>query len=78
MSIESPENIWLKLEFEKEHKERVDSNNLDPGLGGNYFDPEGYAEVSQLRRGEEASFRVKDVGIFPYAVDDRQDAWWTV
>ncbi len=66
---QTPENIWLKLEFEKEHKERVDSNNLDPGMGGNYFDPEGYAEVSQLRRGEEASFRVKDVGVFPYAVD---------
>ena len=31
---ESPENIWLKLEFEKaDHKERVDSNNLDPGAG---------------------------------------------
>jgi hypothetical protein len=68
---ESPENIWRKLEFEKaDHKERVDSNNPDPGMGGNFFDQEGYAEVSHLRRGEEATFRLKDVGIFPYAVDD--------
>ena len=68
---ESPENIWRKLEFEKaDHKERVDSNNPDPGVGGHYFDQEGYAQVSQLRRGEEASFRLKDVGIFPYVVDD--------
>ncbi len=67
---DSPLNIWLKLEFQKEHKEKVDSSNLDPGLGGNFFDPEGYAEVSQLRAGEEAAIRVKDVGIFPYFGDD--------
>jgi hypothetical protein len=71
---ESPQNIWLKLEFQKEHKEKVDSSNLDPGLGGNFFDPEGYAEVSQLRAGGDASFRVKDVGLFPYFgdADDRR------
>ena len=66
-----PENIWQKLEFEKEHKERVDSNNLDPGISGNYFDPEGYAEVSRLRNVEkEASFRVNDIGVFPYGYDE--------
>ncbi len=64
-----PENTWLKLEFEKAHKERVDSNNLDPGLSGNYFDPEGYAEVTRLRNGEEAKFRVNDIGLFPYGYD---------
>jgi hypothetical protein len=61
-----PENLWVKLEFLKDHKERVDSNNLDPGLGGNYFDPEGYAEITRLRRGSEAEFKKSDVGIFPY------------
>ncbi|MHB9064325.1 MAG: hypothetical protein ACYC4B_11065 [Pirellulaceae bacterium] len=66
---ESPQNIWLKLEFEKAHTVRVDSNNPDPGMGGNYFDAEGYAEASQLRRGEEASFQVNDVGVFPYVAE---------
>ncbi len=66
-----PENIWQKLEFDKEHKERVDSNNLDPGITGNFFDPEGYAEVTQLRNVDsEASFRVNDIGIFPYGYDE--------
>lgn len=66
----APQNIWLKLEFQKEHKEKVDSSNLDPGLGGNFFDPEGYAEVSQLRAGVEAAIRTKDVGLFPYIADE--------
>ena len=66
---QSPDNIWRKLEFEKAHKERVDSNNLDPGLTGNYFDPEGYAEVTRLRSGGEASFRENDIGLFPYCYD---------
>ncbi len=65
-----PENIWQKLEFEKDHKERVDSNNLDPGISGNFFDPEGYAEVSQLKSGGEATFRVNDIGVFPYGFDE--------
>jgi hypothetical protein len=69
---QSPENIWLKLEFQKDHKERVDSSNPDAGMSGNYFDPEGYAEVSGLRRGEEAAVRVGDVGIFPYALDEHK------
>jgi hypothetical protein len=76
-----PLNIWQKLEFEKAHKERVDSNNLDSGMSGNYFDAEGYAEASVLRRsqgdgddeGKEASFRENDIGIFPYSHDiDKQ------
>lgn len=73
------ENEWWKLEFEKPHQERVDSNNLDPGLSGNYFDPEGYAEVTRLRVGGEgarsgmASIRVNDIGVFPYCQDiDKQ------
>jgi hypothetical protein len=67
---QTPENIWLKLEFKKDHKQRVDSNNPDTGMSGNYFDPEGYAEVSRLRRGEDASMRTGDVGVFPYAQDE--------
>ncbi len=68
-----PQDIWQKLEFEKEHKERVDSNNPDTGVSGSYFDPEGYAEVSRLRNGQEASFRVNDIGVFPYGYEeDRQ------
>ncbi len=62
-----PENIWVKLEFQKPHSERVDSNNLDSGLSGNYFDPDGYAEITRLRRGGEAEFQVNDIGVFPYS-----------
>ncbi|NLX55211.1 MAG: hypothetical protein GXY58_08865 [Planctomycetaceae bacterium] len=69
---QSPENIWLKLEFRKDHKERVDSSNPDAGMAGNYFDPEGYAEVSALRHGEEAAVRAGDIGIFPYALDEHR------
>ncbi|MCC7196447.1 MAG: hypothetical protein IT356_12910 [Gemmatimonadaceae bacterium] len=65
-----PQNIWMKLEFEKEHKERVDSNNLEPGIAGNFFDPEGYAEAARLRNGADASFRVNDIGVFPYGYDE--------
>ena len=65
-----PENIWQKLEFEKPHRERVDSNNPDPGLAGSHFDREGFAEASHLRRGEEALFRPKDIGVFSYAHDE--------
>ncbi len=79
----SPTNIWQKLEFEKPHKERVNSNNLDPGISGNYFDPDGFAEVTRLRLREkdsngkyvdvEASLRVNDIGVFPYGHDiDKQ------
>ena len=68
-----PTNIWQKLEFEKAHKERVDSNNLDPGISGSFFDPEGYAEVTRLRSGEEISVQVNDIGLFPYGYDlDKQ------
>jgi hypothetical protein len=62
-----PENIWVKLEFQKPHTERVDSNNLDSGLSGNYFDPDGYAEITRLRRGSEAEFKINDIGVFPYS-----------
>jgi hypothetical protein len=62
-----PENLWVKLEFQKEHTERVDSNNLDSGLSGNYFDPDGYAEITRLRRGSEATFKENDIGVFPYS-----------
>jgi len=65
-----PEQIWMKLEFEKEYKERVDSNNLVQGLSGGFFDPEGYADVPQLLRGEDAVIRVKDIGVFPYGQDE--------
>jgi hypothetical protein len=69
----SPENIWQKLEFEKAHTERVDSNNLDPGISGNYFDPDGFAEATRLRNGKDAEFRVNDIGVFPYSHDqDKQ------
>lgn len=67
---QTPENIWLKLEFKKDHQERVDSNNPDTGVSGNYFDVEGYAEVSRLRRGEDATARAGDVGLFPYMQDE--------
>jgi Skp family chaperone for outer membrane proteins len=62
-----PENIWVKLEFQKPHTERVDSNNLDSGLSGNYFDPDGYAEITRLRRGSDAEFKINDIGVFPYS-----------
>lgn len=65
-----PEQIWMKLEFEKEFKERVDSNNLVQGLSGDFFDPEGYADVPQLLSGKDAQIRVKDIGIFPYGQDE--------
>jgi hypothetical protein len=65
-----PDNIWKKLEFKKDHKERVDSNNPDSGMSGNYFDPEGYAEVSRLRRGDEAAVRNGDIGLFPFMNDE--------
>ncbi len=77
-----PENIWMKLEFQEEHKERVDNNAPVEGLSGDSFDPDGYAEVPQLRRaGSEkitpetkdkfdAKIQVKDIGIFPYGIDD--------
>ena len=65
-----PENIWVKLEFQQPHKERVDSNNLDSGLGGNYFDPDGYAEATRLRRGGDADFKINDIGVFPYGQDE--------
>ncbi len=68
---EAPEDIWLKLEFEKALKQRVDSNNIDSGISGDYFDPEGYAEVSQLRRGGdgEAEIKINDIGLFPYGYE---------
>ncbi len=65
-----PENIWVKLEFQQPHTERVDSNNLDSGLGGNYFDPDGYAEATRLRRGGDAEFKINDIGVFPYSQDE--------
>ncbi len=75
-----PTNIWQKLEFEKAHKERVNSNNLDPGISGGFFDFKGFAEVTRLRSREknsageyvdvEASFRVNDIGVFPYGYDE--------
>lgn len=63
-----PTNIWQKLEFEKEHSVQVDSPNPDMGVDSTFFDPGGYALSSHLRRegDEEASFRVNDIGLFPY------------
>jgi hypothetical protein len=64
-----PNNVWMKLEFEKAHDVRVDSENLDPGVSGGFFDPQGYAAVLPLRAGEtgNASIRDNDIGLFPYA-----------
>ncbi len=70
---QSPENIWVKLEFLKDHQERVDSNNPDAGVSGAYFDPEGYAEASRLRRGD-AQLRKGDVGMYLYAQAEHKRA----
>ena len=68
-----PTNIWQKLEFEQPHKERVNSNNLSPGISGSFFDADGYAEVPRLRSEGEADFRVNDIGLFPAGHDlDKQ------
>ncbi|MCU0960191.1 MAG: hypothetical protein MUF48_08810 [Pirellulaceae bacterium] len=75
-----PDNVWRKLEFQVARTEQVDSDNPDTGLSGSAFDAQGLAQASQLRLGDKAALRVKDIGLFSYAHDDdkRQvDSWIT-
>lgn len=70
-----PTNIWQKLEFEKDRSadDQVDSPNADEGVDGYFFDSSGRAVASRLRRGDVASFRTNDIGVFPYGQEeDRQ------
>lgn len=73
-----PDNIWRKLEMQAARTEQVDSDNPDTGLSGSAFDAQGFAQASQLRVGDKATLRVKDIGLFSYAHDlDKQqvDGW---
>lgn len=68
-----PTNIWQKLEFEEEHAVQVDSSNPGMGVEGPFFDHEGHAVASPLRRGagdedlEPATLQMNEIGLFPYA-----------
>jgi hypothetical protein len=65
---DSPENVWVKVEFLKPHSVDVDSDAI---LGAvissqNFFD-RGRANVPLLQRGSDVEFVRGDVGVFPLA-----------
>ncbi len=55
-----PASRWVKIEFLKNHNIVVDGDNKPNPLDGGFFDGNGRAVDSRLRRGEEASFKTGD------------------
>ncbi|MCH5375564.1 MAG: hypothetical protein JJ992_16460 [Planctomycetes bacterium] len=67
---DSPENIWVLVEFEKAHEIQVDSDVEQSLLadGGRFFDSSGRALEMRLRRGEgedgTVKFKQGDTAVF--------------
>jgi hypothetical protein len=72
---DSPENLWVLVEFQKTHEIQVDSDVEQSLLdgGGRFFDSSGRALEIRLRRGEDGtvSFRQGDSAIFDKQTADR-------
>jgi hypothetical protein len=61
-----PENRWLKVRFTGNYSETVDSaSKLGAIITSEDFFDRGRAEIEILQRGEDATFKKGDIGIFP-------------
>lgn len=67
-----PENVWVKVLFTEEHKLDVDSGAVLDGVEGSQtFFNQGLSEIPLLQRGEQATLKPGQIGVFPQVDAER-------
>jgi prefoldin subunit 5 len=59
-----PENVWIRVKFERDFDVVVDAAALVSPINSEMFDSVGQAQAARLQRGEPVKFKKGDTGLF--------------